>query len=40
MEGERITWNAGNMSCRERDDFGDKNIQRETNQREGGRTMN
>ena len=40
MEGERMAWNVGNTSCCERDDLGDKNVQRETNQREGGRTTN
>ena len=32
MEGERITWNAGNMSHCERDGLGDKNIRGETDQ--------
>ena len=39
-EGERIVWNAGNMSCCESDGLGDKSVQGKTNQRKGRKTTN
>ena len=36
----QMIWNAGNMSCCERDSLGDKSVQGKVNQWEGGKAMN
>ena len=38
IEHNGTQWKAGNTSCHERNDLGDKDVQREINQRESRRT--